>query len=175
MKYGIWNVAEPEMGAVNALVSSGYSPLTSMVLSSRGIGSQQEAAKYLDCNAPMPDPFCMTDMDLAAGRVACALAQNEKIAVFGDYDVDGITSTCLLTDYLRQLGGDVVSYIPGRLEEGYGLNPIAIRQLHSEGVRLIITVDCGITAVAEAEMCRELGIDLVITDHHECKESRSFS
>ena len=158
------------MGAVNALVSSGYSPLTSMVLSSRGIGSQQEAAKYLDCNAPMPDPFCMTDMDLAAGRVACALAQNEKIAVFGDYDVDGITSTCLLTDYLRQLGGDVVSYIPGRLEEGYGLNPIAIRQLHSEGVRLIITVDCGITAVAEAEMCHELGIDLVITDHHECKD-----
>ena len=155
---------------MNALVSSGYSPLTSMVLSSRGIGSQQEAAKYLDCNAPMPDPFCMTDMDLAAGRVACALAQNEKIAVFGDYDVDGITSTCLLTDYLRQLGGDVVSYIPGRLEEGYGLNPIAIRQLHSEGVRLIITVDCGITAVAEAEMCHELGIDLVITDHHECKD-----
>ena len=155
---------------MNALVSSGYSPLTSMVLSSRGIGSQQEAVKYLDCNAPMADPFCMTDMDLAAGRVACALAQNEKIAVFGDYDVDGITSTCLLTDYLRQLGGDVVSYIPGRLEEGYGLNPIAIRQLHSEGVKLIITVDCGITAVAEAEMCHELGIDLVITDHHECKD-----
>ena len=170
MKYGIWNVAEPEMGAVNALVTSGYSPLTSMVLSSRGIGSQQEAAKYLDCNAPMPDPFLMTDMDLAAGRVAFALAQNEKIAVFGDYDVDGITSTCLLTDYLRRLGGDVVSYIPGRLEEGYGLNPIAIRQLHAEGVRLIITVDCGITAVSEAAMCRELGIDLVITDHHECKE-----
>ena len=170
MKYGIWNVAEPEMGAVNALVSSGYSPLTSMVLSSRGIQGPREAKQYLDCDAPMPDPYLMTDMDLAAGRVGYALANGEKIAVFGDYDVDGITATCLLTDFLRRHGGDVVSYIPGRLEEGYGLNPIAIRQLSGEGVKLIITVDCGITAVSEAEMCRELGIDLVITDHHECKE-----
>ena len=170
MKYGIWNVAEPEMGAVNALVSSGYSPLTSMVLSSRGIQGPREAKQYLDCDAPMPDPYLMTDMDLAAGRVGYALANGEKIAVFGDYDVDGITATCLLTDFLRRHGGDVVSYIPGRLEEGYGLNPIAIRQLSGEGVKLIITVDCGITAVSEAETCRELGIDLVITDHHECKE-----
>ena len=158
------------MGAVNALVSCGYSPLTSMILSSRGIGSQQEANHYLACNAAMPDPYLMTDMALAAGRVGLALSQGEKIAVFGDYDVDGITATCLLTSFLRRQGGNVVSYIPGRLEEGYGLNPIAIRQLHSEGVGLIITVDCGITAVAEADMCRELGIDLVITDHHECKE-----
>jgi len=170
LKYGIWNVAEPEMGAVNALVSAGYSPLTSMVLSSRGIGSQQEAKNYLACDAPMPDPLLMTDMEPAVRRVKLALSRGEKIAVFGDYDVDGITSTCLLTDYLRHLGADVVSYIPGRLEEGYGLNPIAIRQLHAEGVSLIITVDCGITAVAEAEMCHELGIDLVITDHHECKD-----
>ena len=155
---------------MNALVRAGYSPLTSMVLSSRGIGSQQEAYNYLSCDAPMPDPFLMTDMALAAGRVGLALANGEKIAVFGDYDVDGITATCLLTAFLRSQGGNVVSYIPGRLEEGYGLNPIAIRQLHSEGVNLIITVDCGITAVAEAEMCRELGIDLVITDHHECKD-----
>ena len=171
MKYGIWNVAEPEMGAVNALVSAGYSPLTSMVLSSRGISGQKEAKNYLSCDAPMPDPFLLTDMALAAGRVGLALANGEKIAVFGDYDVDGITATCLLTSFLRKQGGDVVSYIPGRLEEGYGLNPIAIRQLHSEGVTLIITVDCGITAVAEADMCRELGIDLVITDHHECKDT----
>ena len=159
------------MGAVNALVGCGYSPLTSMVLSSRGIRNQQEANQYLSCTAPLPDPFLMTDMDLAAGRVALALAREEKIAVFGDYDVDGITATCLLTSFLRSLGGNITSYIPGRLEEGYGLNPIAIRQLHSEGIRLIITVDCGITAVAEAQMCRELGIDLVITDHHECKET----
>ena len=170
VKYGIWNVEEPEMGAVNALVTAGYSPLTAMVLSARGIKDVHQAKQYLDCNAPMPDPFTMKDMDLAAGRVGLAMARNEKIAVFGDYDVDGITATCLLTDFLRRHGADVVSYIPGRLEEGYGLNPIAIRQLSEEGVKLIITVDCGITAVEEAHLCAQLGIDLVITDHHECKE-----
>ena len=170
VKYGIWNVNEPDPGAVNTLVRSGYAPLAAMVLASRGIRDNAQAHKYLDCNAPLPDPFLMTDMDKAAGRVGLAMAMGEKIAVFGDYDVDGITSTCLLTDFLRRHGANVVSYIPGRLEEGYGLNPIAIRQLHQEGVQLIITVDCGITAVAEAELCRELGIDLVITDHHECKE-----
>ena len=99
------------------------------------------------------------------------MSRGEKIAVFGDYDVDGITATCLLTDFLRRHGADVVSYIPGRLEEGYGLNPIAIHQLHAEGVKLIVTVDCGITAVSEAELCKQLGIDLVITDHHECKQT----
>ena len=171
MKYGIWNVSEPDPGAVNALARSGYAPLAAMVLASRGIRDGKQANTYLDCNAPLLDPFLMTDMDLAAGRVGLAMARGERIAVFGDYDVDGITSTCLLTDFLRRHGADVVSYIPGRLEEGYGLNPIAIHQLHGEGVRLIITVDCGITAVAEAELCRELGIDLVITDHHECKET----
>ena len=169
VKYGIWNVAEPEMRAVNALVGSGYSPLTAMILSARGIPDPRAAAAYLDCNAPLVDPFLMTDMSLAAGRVGLAMTRGEKIAVFGDYDVDGITATCLLTDFLRRHGADVVSYIPGRLEEGYGLNPIAIRQLAGEGVKLIITVDCGITAVDEAELCRELGMDLVITDHHECK------
>lgn len=170
VKYGIWNVNEPEVSAVNALVRNGYAPLAAMVLASRGIRDGAQAHQYLDCNAPLLDPFLMTDMDLAAGRVGLAMSRGEKIAVFGDYDVDGITATCLLTDFLRRHGADCVSYIPGRLEEGYGLNPIALHQLHREGVRLIITVDCGITAVAEAELCRELGMDLVITDHHECKD-----
>ena len=171
LKYGIWNVAEPGASAVNALVSGGYAPLAAMVLASRGIESAPQAHQYLDCSAPLPDPFLMTDMDLAAGRVGLAMARGEKIAVFGDYDVDGITSTCLLTDFLRRHGADCISYIPGRLEEGYGLNPIAFRQLHAEGVKLIITVDCGITAVDEAALCAQLGIDLVVTDHHECKDT----
>ncbi|MBQ2244658.1 MAG: single-stranded-DNA-specific exonuclease RecJ [Oscillospiraceae bacterium] len=170
LKYGVWNVSKPEIGAVNALVGSGYSPLTAMILAARGLEAPQDAKEYLDCACAMPDPFLMTDMDLAAGRVGLAMSRGEKIAVFGDYDVDGITATCLLSDLLRRLGADVVSYIPGRMEEGYGLNAIAIGQLHREGVKLIVTVDCGITAVAEAALCRELGIDLVITDHHECKE-----
>ena len=171
VKYGIWNVGEPEMGAVNALVGGGYTPLTAMVLAARGMESPAQAQKYITCESPLPDPFLMTDMALAAGRVGLAMENGEKIAVFGDYDVDGITATCLLTDFLRRHGADVVSYIPGRLEEGYGLNPIALHQLCREGVKLIVTVDCGITAIAEAELCRELGMDLVITDHHECKES----
>ena len=170
VKYGIWNVGQPESAAVNALVGYGYAPLTAMVLSARGIHTPRQAKEYLSCEAELHDPFLMTDMDLAAGRVGLAMQRSEKIAVFGDYDVDGITATCLLTAFLRQCGADVVSYIPGRLEEGYGLNPIAINQLHQEGVKLIITVDCGITAVDEAQMCKELGIDLVITDHHECKD-----
>ena len=163
-------MSKPEMGAVNALVSGGYSPLTAMVLSARGMTTPKDAERYLDRDCPLLDPFLMKDMDLAAGRVGLAMQRREKIAVFGDYDVDGITATCLLSDFLRRHGADCVSYIPGRLEEGYGLNPMAIHQLWSEGVKLIVTVDCGITAVSEAELCKELGIDLVITDHHECKE-----
>ena len=170
LKYGIWNTQPLEAGAVNALVSGGYPPLPAMVLASRGLTDPKKAAAYLSCDAELYDPFLMTDMDKAVARVQQAIDRGEKIAIFGDYDVDGITSTCMLTDFLRRRGGNCVSYIPSRLEEGYGLNPIAIEQLSAEGVNLIISVDCGITAIAEAELCREKGIDLVITDHHECKD-----
>ena len=170
LKYGIWNIQPLEPGSVNALVCGGYAPLPAMVLASRGMKNDREAREYLDCNAELYDPFLMTDMDLAAGRVGLAIERGEKIAVFGDYDVDGITATCMLTDFLRRQGANCISYIPSRLEEGYGLNPIAIEQLSEEGVKLIVSVDCGITAIAEAELCREKGIDLVITDHHECKD-----
>ena len=170
MKYGIWKTTAPETAAVNALVGSGYAPLTAMVLSGRGLTDAPSANNYLDCAAPLLDPYLLTDMDLAAGRLALAMERGEKIAIFGDYDVDGITATCLLTDFLRKQGCDVVPYIPGRLEEGYGLNAIAIEYLHGLGVKLIVTVDCGITAMDEARLCKRLGIDLVITDHHECKD-----
>ena len=170
MKYGIWKTTAPQTVTVNALVGGGYAPLAAMVLSGRGLQDVSAANNYLDCSAPLLDPYLLTDMDLAAGRLALAMERGEKIAIFGDYDVDGITATCLLTDFLRQQGCDVVPYIPGRLEEGYGLNAIAIEYLHSLGVKLIVTVDCGITAMEEARLCKRLGIDLVITDHHECKE-----
>ena len=172
LKYGIWNVSTPGMEAVNALAQGGYAPLAAMVLASRNVCDKKQADAYLNCSASLIDPFRMTDMDRAAGRVGLAMARGEKVAVFGDYDLDGITATCLLTSFLRRHGTDCVPYIPGRLEEGYGLNPIAIRQLKAEGVSLIVTVDCGITAMEEARMCAELGIDLVITDHHECKQTR---
>ena len=170
LKYGIWKIASPQASDVNALVSGGYPPLSAMVLASRGIRDTRKAHEYLDCTGTLYDPFTMKDMDLAAGRVGLAMTRGEKIAVFGDYDVDGITATSLLTDFLRKNGANCISYIPSRMEEGYGLNSLAIRQLHQEGVKLIVTVDCGITAMDEALLCRELGIDLVITDHHECKD-----
>ena len=102
LKYGIWNVVQPEMEKVNALAQGGYAPLTSMILAARGMADKKQADAYLDCNAPLIDPFRMTDMDLAAGRVGLAMARGERIAVFGDYDVDGITATFLLTDFLRR-------------------------------------------------------------------------
>ena len=155
---------------MNALVGGGYAPLAAMVLAARGLNTPEKANAYLDCDCPLPDPFALTDMHLAAGRVGLAMTRGERIAVFGDYDVDGVTATCLLTDFLRKNGADCIPYIPGRLEEGYGLNPIALHALAEQGVTLVITVDCGITAVAEAKLCKELGMDLVITDHHECKD-----
>ena len=170
LKYEIWKTGDPSPDAVNALIRGNYAPLAAMVLAARGMEDAPCADRYLNCNAPLQNPYLLKDMDLAAGRVGLAIERQEKIAVFGDYDVDGITATCLLTDFLRKQGCDCVSYIPGRLEEGYGLNPIAIDYLHGLGVTLIITVDCGITAVEEAKLCKKLGIDLVITDHHECKE-----
>ena len=171
LKYGIWNVSQPKMHAVNALVGGGFSPLAAMILACRGLDTPEKAGTYLDCSCALLDPFLMTDMAQAAGRVALALEREEKIAIFGDYDVDGVTATCLLTDFLRKMGADCVPYIPGRLEEGYGLNPIALHALAEQGVKLIVTVDCGITAIAEAQLCKELGMDLVITDHHECKDT----
>ena len=170
LKYGIWNAAKPGSSDVNALTGCGYEPLTAMILASRGIRDKKTAHEYLRCDAPLISPYAMRDMDLAAARVGLAMTNGETIAVFGDYDVDGITATCLLTHFLRSNGVSCIPYIPGRLEEGYGLNPIAIEQLSRQGVSLIVTVDCGITAMEEAELCASLGIDLVITDHHECKD-----
>ena len=169
VKFGAWNVSDFDTGEVRELEQAGYGPLCARVLSARGCGDKASAADYLRRDTPLNSPFLMKDMKLAADRVRLAVARKEHIAVFGDYDVDGITSTALLTDFLRSLGARVTSYIPARLEEGYGLNEIAIRQLYHRQVNLIVTVDCGITANAEAELCRRLGIDLVVTDHHECK------
>ena len=165
MKYGTWKISSYEPADARALCAAGFSPITAALLCSRGYRDAGAAREFLSCSYPLSSPFALLDMDKAAARVKQALSRREHIAVFGDYDVDGITATCLLTEYLRSKGGHVTSYIPARLEEGYGLNPIAIDTLKKQGVELIVTVDCGITANHEATLCRELGIDLVITDH----------
>ncbi len=171
MKYKQWNQAASDPAAVAALEQAGLPTLAAMTLCARGQNTPEKARAFLDAGrGQLQDPFLMKDMDKAAARVAQALAAGETIAVYGDYDVDGITSTSLLTDFLRREGGRVVSYIPDRMEEGYGLNTDALDTLYRAGVSLVVTVDCGITAVAEARRATELGMDLVITDHHECKE-----
>ena len=170
MKYGIWNISQFDKRERDGLCRAGYAPLTARVLCSRGYGTPEAARQFLSASEPMPDPLLMQDMQKAVDRVRLALRRGEHIAVFGDYDVDGITATCLLTEFLRSQGGTVTSYIPGRIEEGYGLNEQAIIGLKEQGVSLIVTVDCGITASQEAIFCREQGVDLIITDHHECKD-----
>ena len=169
LKYGTWNVSSYRPADVRVMVEAGFSPLTAAVMCSRGYTELNEARDFLAANEPLSDPFTLLDMDKAARRVRRAIDRREQICVFGDYDVDGITATCLLTDFLRRQGAHVVSYIPARLEEGYGLNEMALHSLREQDVQLIVTVDCGITANDEAALCRALGMELVITDHHECK------
>ncbi|MGM9573595.1 MAG: DHH family phosphoesterase, partial [Hominicoprocola sp.] len=157
---------------METLMDAGYPYLVSSVLVSRGAETAEQAAEALACEHKLAhSPLLMKDMDKAVERINRALCDGEKLAVFGDYDVDGITSTCLLTDYLRFRGASVTMHIPRRIEEGYGLGCDAIRALAEGGVTLIITVDCGITGVEETAFARSLGVDLVITDHHECKEA----
>ena len=170
VKYGSWNVAKTEQNKINRLEAAGFSPLTARVLAGRGYQDPEAVREFLSACTPMPDPLAMKDMDKAVRRVRKALLDKEHMAVYGDYDVDGITATCLLTEFLRSQGGRVSCYIPGRIEEGYGLNRDAVSRLKEQGVSLIITVDCGITANEEADFCREIGVDLIITDHHECKD-----
>ena len=171
MKYEHWNIPALSEQTIETLMDAGYPYLVSSVLVSRGVETAEQAAEALERERTLSwSPFLMRDMDKAVARIQDALASGERIAVFGDYDVDGITATCLLTDYLRRRGGDVVIHIPGRFDEGYGLSVDAIRALSEQKVNLIVTVDCGITGVEETDFANSLGIDVVITDHHECKE-----
>ena len=172
MKFERWNIAPQNADRVAALMEAGYPYLVSCVLASRGVETPEQAAEALERERTLVhSPFMMKDMDKAVERISKALSEGEKIAVFGDYDVDGITSTCLLTDYLRSRGAEVLMHIPGRFDEGYGLSCDAISDLAAQGVTLIITVDCGITGVEETAYAKTLGVDLVITDHHEGKET----
>ncbi len=171
MKFQQWNIAPGNDEAVKRLMSAGYSYLVACTLVSRGICDETQAAEALECDNRLAiSPLLMADMDRAVERIECAIQNGEKIAVYGDYDVDGITATVILVDYLQSRSADVVHYIPRRIEDGYGLSVEAIQTLKEQGVSLLITVDCGITGIEEVDFATSLGIDVVITDHHECKE-----
>ena len=172
MKYDRWNLRPSgPAGSRAELERAGLPPLCAAVLCARGVDTAPAASAFL-AHGPdlLHDPFLLQDMEKAVERISRAIREQETVAVYGDYDVDGITATCLLTQFLRTLGGQVISYIPDRTEEGYGLNNNAIDALARQGVTLIVTVDCGITAAQEVEYARALGVDVVITDHHQCKE-----
>jgi single-stranded-DNA-specific exonuclease len=172
LKYTRWTSGGRDEAALERLREAGYPRLLSAVLASRGVSTPEEAALFLDRDRSLSwSPMRMRDMDRAVARIETAIAAGERIAVFGDYDVDGITATVLLVDYLRSRGAACEKYIPRRVEDGYGLGREPLRTLRERGVSLVITVDCGITGVEEARYAREIGLDLVITDHHECKDT----
>jgi single-stranded-DNA-specific exonuclease len=144
------------------------SPTIARLLAIRGLTDPDHARRFLAPSLEhLLDPFGLADMEKAVVRVQEAIARRERIAVHGDYDVDGITSTVILRRAIELLGGDVVHFIPERLRDGYGLQPATIDRLSQEGVQLVVSVDCGIRGAEAARRARELGVDLIITDHHE--------
>ncbi len=144
--------------------------LLAVLLTIRGIDTPQAASEFLGDEACISSPYLAMDMEKAANRVREAIEDGEKICVYGDYDADGVTATALLYSYLRDVGADVMYYIPSRADEGYGMNTDAIYKLRDDGVNLIITVDNGISAFDEIELANSLGIDTVVTDHHTVPE-----
>lgn len=145
-----------------------YPPILRQILFNRGLAAHTEAEAFLRAEPNFDtDPFQMKGMRAAVDRIEAALAHGEPIAIYGDYDVDGVTATALLVQVLRARGGNVREYIPNRFEEGYGLNNDALTTLASDGVTLVITVDCGVRSPDEARRARDLGLDLIISDHHE--------
>lgn len=141
-----------------------------MLMNIRGLDDAAHLREFLGEGEPLSDPFLLKDMDKAAARITRAVDNMEKIAVYGDYDADGVTSTAMLYSYLETRGADVIFYIPQREGEGYGMNMGAVEYLKEQGVSLIVTVDNGISSVQEVARANELGIDVVVTDHHRPQE-----
>ena len=167
MKYRAWQVNRPDEGRAEALARTlGISRLLARTMVGRGCTDAQQAKALLQ-SEPMSDPFLLKDMDKAVQRIHRAVESGEPIVIFGDYDVDGITATALLYEYLRNVGAQSVRCrLPSREDEGYGLNKAVLEKLAEKGYHFIITVDNGISAVEETEYAKQLGIELVITDHH---------
>ena len=145
-------------------------PVIATILMNRNIAMEDVSAFLAKTMKSIRNPMLMNDMDKAVERIISAIQNKEKIVIYGDYDVDGITSTTLMQDFLSSIGADVSYYIPDRKDEGYGINIKAVNNFIKQGVRLLITVDCGITALGEVSFAKLLGMDVIITDHHTCKE-----
>jgi single-stranded-DNA-specific exonuclease len=169
MKSLLWHHQPCDEDAVVQLTAAlSIHPTVARLLCLRGFSDPAVASRFLNPSLDhLHDPFLLTDMERAVGRLELALTRGERIAVHGDYDVDGITSTVILRRALEMLGGKVSHFIPERLRDGYGLQPPAIDRLHADKIDVIVSVDCGIRGTEAAQRARALGIDLIITDHHE--------
>ncbi len=149
----------------------GIPPLLALLLINRGITNATAAQKYIKKTLDIiHNPIDLTDIEKATERIIYAIQNNEKITIYGDYDVDGVTATALLVKFLKNHNANVDYYIPNRENEGYGINVMAVNKIAKTGTKLMITVDCGITACGEVELAKALGMDIIITDHHLCKE-----
>jgi single-stranded-DNA-specific exonuclease len=167
MQEGRWTTRPCDWDRVEALADElGVSQTTATVLVRRGLEQPAAARAFLDAAPPAHDPFTLGDMTAAVERIRAAVAAGERVCVHGDYDVDGISATAVAVLVLKELGADVEYRLPSRFEEGYGLAGETIERLAEEGVDLVLTVDCGITAVEEVARARELGLDVIVTDHH---------
>ena len=164
-----WETVPCDDGAAAQLAEAlRIAPAVARLLCQRGLGDPDAAQRFLNPSLEhLHDPLLLADMRVAVDRIMAAIARRERIAIHGDYDVDGITSTVILRRALELLGADVVHFIPERLKDGYGLQPAAIDRLRTDGVALIVSVDCGIRGADAARRARDCGIDLIITDHHE--------
>jgi len=165
-----WQVAPPlTFQADQALIA--FPPVLRQLLFNRGYATDSEAGAFLKAETSFDtDPYQLSDMEAAVARLCRAIEQKELIAIYGDYDVDGVTATALLVEALRTLGADVRPYIPNRFDEGYGLNPEALDMLRKQGVALVVSVDCGIRSPDEVAYANSIGLDVIVSDHHQPAE-----
>src|SRR6476659_4577015 len=173
MAAGTWDLAQCSHGDVEQLAAAlGIDEVTASVLVRRGLAAEDDARRFLDGALPGHDPFLLGDMRAAVETIAAAIERGARVCVHGDYDADGICATALAVLLLRELcsesqsSADVSWHLPSRFEEGYGLNAGTLTRLAEEGFDLVLTVDCGITGVAEVEHAQSLGLEVVVTDHH---------
>lgn len=165
----LWRIQSHDAAQIAALArSANVSPVVAQLLACRGLTGAETIREFLDAKlTALRDPALLGGVEQAAQVLMAAVRERRKITVYGDYDVDGMTATSLLMQCLKLLGGEVNFFVPRRLEEGYGLNADALKSLAAAGTKVVVTVDCGISAVAEAQVAAELGLELIITDHHE--------
>lgn len=166
-----WELYKADEQKIKKIEEKGINKLLATILVNRGIIEEEQIRVFLNpTRADFYNPYLMPDMEKAVERIIQAIDKKQKVIIYGDYDVDGITSVTVLKSYLEERGLNVDYYIPNRLEEGYGLNKTAVERIAKQNYNLMITVDCGISAIEEVKYAKELGLEVIVTDHHETGE-----